>query len=529
MAASKLHQSLDALLAVYNNAASKKQDPQSKIPRSPFWSMLPKKNTSVATLALVFSLVAVPPAIAGAPLSVGSTLTPAPRNLPLPVVRAHQLQRKNPILFQPFDRASGDISVTSFVTHSRNITLSQVNPTLPENAQSQSGNGLWGLLPILAILGLVWGWYKSRPSQTGSTENSPQSNTDDRDRNLTPRNTGQKLSDEVTAPQTIASQKNTETSSTAVPAETVENTRQTDGEFSQTESLNKQVTAAETSETSIAVTESSNHQSEEMTQDLTSIPPSADDKPADIPPTASSELPENPSPETPQTGTLEDSTAQTATPPENEASAEPATESNRTSDLTPSNETQLSDNAYAMLQASLSSTKGEPTPLDIEAAKFNLGQTKPVEPQLASVDEGLAELPDGYGKTKIVLMPREPNSAYAYWDIPNEDKEKLRKQGGEQLALRFYDVTGIDMDQQKPHSVRQYDCEEMTREWYIEVPMSDRDYIVEIGYVTEKGRWLLLARSLHVRIPPVYPCDWYGDDFRTVNWEENLRQRVKDD
>ena len=168
---------------------------------------------------------------------------------------------------------------------------------------------------------------------------------------------------------------------------------------------------------------------------------------------------------------------------------------------------------------------GHDIPVKVESAKFDLGQTQPVDLQLDSVDEGLAELADGYGQTTIVLMPRDPSSAYAYWDIPNEEREKLRKQGGEQLALRFYDVTNIDMDRQRPHSVRQYECEEMAREWYIEVPISDRDYIVEIGYVTEKGRWLILARSFHVRIPPVYPCDWYGDDFRTVNWDDNLRSR----
>ncbi|MDT9297366.1 MAG: DUF4912 domain-containing protein, partial [Arthrospira platensis PCC 7345] len=64
---------------------------------------------------------------------------------------------------------------------------------------------------------------------------------------------------------------------------------------------------------------------------------------------------------------------------------------------------------------------------------------------------------------------------------------------------------------------------ELTQEWYIPVPMSDRDYIVEIGYVTDSGHWLVLARSESVHIPPVYPCDHYGDRFYTISWEENLR------
>ncbi|MGL5080210.1 MAG: DUF4912 domain-containing protein [Microcoleaceae cyanobacterium] len=158
----------------------------------------------------------------------------------------------------------------------------------------------------------------------------------------------------------------------------------------------------------------------------------------------------------------------------------------------------------------------------IEATKFDIGQAEETE-SIETVDQNLPGLPEGYGKSKIVLLPRDPNSAYAYWDIPNEDREIVRQQGGRQLALRLYDVTSIDMDDQTPHSVQQFECEEMTREWYIPVLVSDRDYIVEIGYMTESGHWLKLARSLHVHIPPLYPSDSYDYRDITVSWEEALR------
>ncbi|MDC0838674.1 DUF4912 domain-containing protein [Limnoraphis robusta] len=161
--------------------------------------------------------------------------------------------------------------------------------------------------------------------------------------------------------------------------------------------------------------------------------------------------------------------------------------------------------------------------LDVESKKFNVGQQDDGEIIGLDVDEGLPDLPGGYNQKCIVLLPRDPSWAYAYWDIGNEYREPLRQKGGKQLALRVYDVTWIDMDKQRPHSMKQYECDELTQEWYIPVPMSDRDYIVEIGYVTESGHWLLLARSESVHIPPVYPCDHYGDRFYTISWEENLR------
>lgn len=145
---------------------------------------------------------------------------------------------------------------------------------------------------------------------------------------------------------------------------------------------------------------------------------------------------------------------------------------------------------------------------------------------LASLDDGLSDLPGGYGESRIVLMPRDPQWAYTYWDIPNNHKEELRRQGGMRLALRFYDVTDIDISSQAPHSLQQYECDEMAREWYLPIPVSDRDYMAEIGYLCNDGRWLLLARSTPVHIPPVYPSDWIEDQFITVDWQADLRGKT---
>ena len=142
--------------------------------------------------------------------------------------------------------------------------------------------------------------------------------------------------------------------------------------------------------------------------------------------------------------------------------------------------------------------------------------------ELASVDEGLAELPDGYGDSRIVLLPRDPKWAYAYWDVSNEHKEELRQQGGSRLMLRLYDVTDIDQNHQAPHGMQQQECHEMARSWYIEIPVSDRDYSIEIGYLTDDDRWLLLSRSASVRVPPVYPSDWVKDQFVTLGWGTGL-------
>jgi hypothetical protein len=163
---------------------------------------------------------------------------------------------------------------------------------------------------------------------------------------------------------------------------------------------------------------------------------------------------------------------------------------------------------------------------EVEAAKFELGQDDRTGGTLASVDEELKDLPAGYGESRIVLMPRDPQWAYAYWDITKEHKEELRRQGGQQLALRIYDVTDVSIEYESPHSIQEYPCDEMAREWYMPIPVSDRDYVMDIGYRCADGRWLVLARSAPVHIPPVYPSDWIEDHFITVDWEQDLRSQT---
>lgn len=175
---------------------------------------------------------------------------------------------------------------------------------------------------------------------------------------------------------------------------------------------------------------------------------------------------------------------------------------------------------------SLSSSRTQEAQETVEATKFELGQEDRTGGSLADVDEALGDLPAGYGESRIVLLPRDPQWAYTYWDIPNDHKEELRRQGGQTLALRIYDVTDVDLDYQSPHSLQEYPADELAREWYLPIPVSDRDYVIDVGYRTADGGWLVLARSARVHIPPVYPSDWIEDVFITVDFEEDLRAKT---
>jgi phosphate transport system substrate-binding protein len=101
---------------------------------------------------------------------------------------------------------------------------------------------------------------------------------------------------------------------------------------------------------------------------------------------------------------------------------------------------------------------------------------------------------------QIVLTARDSQNVYAYWEMTKEQKDNAKSQGGEQLKLRLYEVTDMNLDEQPAHSMQEYSCDETARDMHMSVPTSDRDYLVELGYTTSEGNWLRLARSTHVRV-----------------------------
>ena len=146
--------------------------------------------------------------------------------------------------------------------------------------------------------------------------------------------------------------------------------------------------------------------------------------------------------------------------------------------------------------------------------------------ELADVDADLPPLPERYNDGRIVLLPGNSQWAYVYWDISHDDKQAARQQGGVRLALRLSDVTDIELDHHPPHALQQYDCDELAREWYLPIPVSDRNYLVEMGYLTASGGWIRLARSQSVRIPPAYPSAWSFDQFLTIDWNTDLKSHM---
>jgi hypothetical protein len=114
----------------------------------------------------------------------------------------------------------------------------------------------------------------------------------------------------------------------------------------------------------------------------------------------------------------------------------------------------------------------------------------------------------------VVFLPRDPQWAYVFWEIAEEDREEAEQEGATQLCLRVADVTGLSGGSSHPHTLQELVVDSHATEWYLPVPLSDREYRVELGYrKAGGGGWISLAFSSVARVPALHPSEQILDQF----------------
>ena len=115
--------------------------------------------------------------------------------------------------------------------------------------------------------------------------------------------------------------------------------------------------------------------------------------------------------------------------------------------------------------------------------------------------------------SRVVFLPRDPQWAYVFWEICETDRQQAFKAGASQLCLRVADVTGLNSGDSHPHTLQEVPVDSHATEWYLPVPLSDRDYRVELGYRISGGGWISLAFSSVARVPALHPSEQILDQF----------------
>ena len=135
------------------------------------------------------------------------------------------------------------------------------------------------------------------------------------------------------------------------------------------------------------------------------------------------------------------------------------------------------------------------------------------------------ELPYSYNGTKIVLMVRDPYWAFTYWDLSSSTTEKVNALmrehfGGIKPILRVYDVTDVKFNGKNAHRSFDIDIFLEARNWYINLGVSNRFYLVDLGLLDAQGNFYLIARSNVVKTPRDGPSDVIDEEWMAIDFEE---------
>ena len=137
---------------------------------------------------------------------------------------------------------------------------------------------------------------------------------------------------------------------------------------------------------------------------------------------------------------------------------------------------------------------------------------EPHEGRPASLlDDG--ELPESYGRTKVVAMAVSPYLIHVYWDLAAAHRDSP-----EPASLRFHETgTGSAFD---------VNVELAAKNWYVHLWSPDQRYEVELG-VRRDGEFVPLARSNAVQTPRAWPVAEIKESYTRapeVPREEPTRQ-----
>ena len=129
------------------------------------------------------------------------------------------------------------------------------------------------------------------------------------------------------------------------------------------------------------------------------------------------------------------------------------------------------------------------------------------------INPAMAEASDGAEGTQVTFLPRDPRWAFVFWQLGSADRRRAAAAGALELCLRVADVTGLPPGASHPQALQEVVVDASASEWYLPIPVSDRDYRVELGYRLAAGGWLSLAISSAARMPADGPSDLVADTF----------------
>ena len=130
-------------------------------------------------------------------------------------------------------------------------------------------------------------------------------------------------------------------------------------------------------------------------------------------------------------------------------------------------------------------------------------------------------LDHAYQKDRIVVLTRDSYWLHAYWELSRTTLARAQAALGQDWhaarpILRLMDVSSEDTTSATERHVRDIPIHGGVNNWYIDVVEPPRSYRIDIGYLSSRGKFYVLARSNVVTTPKAGVADPLDENWLAV-------------
>jgi len=153
----------------------------------------------------------------------------------------------------------------------------------------------------------------------------------------------------------------------------------------------------------------------------------------------------------------------------------------------------------------------------VERSKYDVGV--PTKDLSAKIPK---HLPQGYGKDRIVVMVRDPYWLHTYWELTRNSIARAEAALGQEWhgskpILRLLDVSSHDTTSTAESTIRDIEIHGGCNNWYIDVGSPPKSFRVDIGYLSPRGRFYVIARSNVVTTPRANVSDLIDENWADID------------
>lgn len=137
----------------------------------------------------------------------------------------------------------------------------------------------------------------------------------------------------------------------------------------------------------------------------------------------------------------------------------------------------------------------------------------------------------GTSKDRIVLMVPDPFWLHTYWELSYQSVQRAEVALGQDWLgakpiIRLFDVTSQDTTSTSETPLRDISVHGGCSHWYIDVPQPPRSYRADIGYLSRRGQFYVLARSNVVTPPKAGASETLEDASWAADIDDKSAERI---